>query len=103
MEVDIHRQVEVLLRVDESMLCGEDGRLVLGTWIRVMAIEILGLAIKAVVASVDAIWVQHRNDFKHVVVHQDLALLGLVALLTCQEVQNTVEDIGGWGLTGMYS
>ena len=86
MKIDIHHQVEVLLRVNESMLSGEDRRLVLGTWIRVVAVQILGLTIKAVVASIDTIWVQHWDDLEHVIIHQDLALLGLVALLTCQEV-----------------
>jgi hypothetical protein len=104
-QIDVDLQIQKLLCMHQRVLGCEDRRLVSWTRVQVVAIEVLGFAVESIIASVDAVRVEHRDDFEDELVHQHLGLGALLVLsiLSGQEVEDSVEHIRGRGLSRVNS
>ena len=91
-EIDVDLQVIKLFCMHKGMFCSENCWLVAGARVLVVAVEVLRLAVEAVVAPVNSIRVEHRNDFENEFIHQNFCLLTLLILsiFSRQEIQNTI-------------
>jgi hypothetical protein len=74
MNINIDRKIKVFFSINYSIFDSQNRRLLLLSWCRVIAVQVLAVSVQTVVASVNTVWVQHRNYFEHKVVEQNLLL-----------------------------
>lgn len=79
-------------------LGGKDGRMELGVRININPIEVDAPLVCAVVAPLDSIRVQERDQFEDVLLPE---LTGSLILATQDEVKESIEDETGWCLARM--
>lgn len=77
-EVDVHLQVLVLVRVlADGFLGCPDGWLVAPVRLIVESVQVLAQGVESVVSASNAIWIKRRYHFEYIVFSQESALLAL--------------------------
>jgi len=98
-QVNVDVDLAVIRLLFYGLLDRPDRGLVYRTRVEIVPVQILGESVQTIISTIDAVRIEHWNDFKHESVSKHF---GLRTIFICEELPDTCENKRSWGLSWVH-